>query len=75
MTVVKTITTRNIQTPDGFLLKASSVKILEYTDKNVKVSDMTGRIFWLVEKDLVLQLIFIYKSTNNVEENVYEINL
>jgi len=54
MTVVKTITTRNIQTPDGFLLKASSVKILEYTDKNVKVSDMTGRIFWLVEKDLVL---------------------
>jgi hypothetical protein len=54
MTVKRTITRRNIQTPDGFLMKASSVKILEFTEENVKVSDMTGRIFWLQENDLVL---------------------
>jgi hypothetical protein len=35
-------------------MKASSVKILELTETNVKVSDMTGRIFWLQENDLVL---------------------
>jgi hypothetical protein len=54
MTVKRTITRRNIQTPDGFLMKASTVKILEFTETNVKVSDMTGRIFWLEENDLVL---------------------
>jgi hypothetical protein len=54
MAVIRTITTRNIQTVDGFLKKASTVKILERTDENVKVSDMSGRIFWLVERDLVL---------------------
>jgi hypothetical protein len=54
MTVKRTITRRNIQTVDGFLMKASRVKILEFTDENVKVSDMTGRIFWLSEGDLVL---------------------
>ena len=65
MAVIRTITTRNIQTVDGFLKKASTVKILERTDENVKVSDMSGRIFWLVERDLVLQLIFIYRSVEN----------
>ncbi len=54
MTVKRIITRRNIQTPDGFLMKASTVKILEFTETNVKVSDMTGRIFWLEENDLVL---------------------
>jgi hypothetical protein len=53
----KVITKKDIQTVDGFLKKGSKVRIDELSEKSdsdVRVTDSTGRIFWLDKSDLAL---------------------
>jgi len=53
----KVITKKDVQTVDGFLKKGSKVKIdelYEKADSDVRVTDSTGRIFWLDKSDLAL---------------------
>ena len=51
----KVITIKDVQTVDGFLKKGSKVKIDELSeDSDVRVTDSTGRIFWLDKSDLAL---------------------
>ena len=52
-------TKKDVQTADGFLKKGTKVKVDEIADRDVRVVDATGRIFWLDKSDLALQLIFI----------------
>jgi len=50
----KTKVIRDIQTPNGLLAKGSKVKVREVIGDEYRISDMTGRIFWVQNTDLAL---------------------
>ena len=50
----KVKTKKDVQTADGFLKKGTKVKVDEIADRDVRVVDATGRIFWLDKSDLAL---------------------
>ena len=53
----KVILKKDIQTVDGFLKKGSKVRIEnlpQKSDSDVRVTDLTGRIFWIDKSDLAL---------------------
>ena len=55
MTYYKRVKTKKaVQTADGFLKKGTKVKVDEISDRDVRVVDSTGRIFWLDKSDLAL---------------------
>jgi hypothetical protein len=60
MTSRSGIITHDIQTAEGMLHKNSKVIVLEYAcscthgNKNVKVKDNAGRIFWIGPHDILL---------------------
>jgi hypothetical protein len=51
---------RDIQSPEGMLYKNSKITLLErkcsctHGEKNIKVSDSAGRLFWIGKHDYLL---------------------
>ena len=45
---------RDVHHIDGFLKKGTAVKVQEISDSDVRIEDMTGRIFWVRTTDLEL---------------------
>jgi hypothetical protein len=56
----KAIVIKDIQTAEGMLYKNSKITIIErkctctHGKKNIKVSDMAGRIFWVGQHDILV---------------------
>jgi hypothetical protein len=53
----KVILKKDIQTVDGFLKKGSKVRLEDLpkkSDSELRVTDATGRIFWIDKSDLAL---------------------
>ena len=45
---------KDIQTPDGMLYKKTKVRIREIKNqKDIRVTDMSGRIFWIKLHDIL----------------------
>lgn len=50
----------SVQTDNGMLYKGSTVKIIDVVCKcsagknNIKVEDVTGRIYWIANRDILI---------------------
>ena len=45
---------KNIQTSNGMLYKGTKVRIIEQYDTKITVSDLSGRLFYIKQSDILV---------------------
>jgi len=43
---------KNKQTPNGMLYEGTKIRVVTVTEKNIQVSDVAGRLFWIKPNDI-----------------------